>query len=180
MQAIVANDLAKTYGDVQALDGLSFSVERGTVFGLLGPNGAGKSTTVKILTTLSHPDSGRATVAGSDVLADPAAVRKAIGVVAQTQRRRHPGDRAREPAPAGPGVRARAAASSRRGSTRCSSQFGLADAADRLVRTYSGGMQRRLDVALALVHEPEVLFLDEPTTGLDPRSAPRCGTRSRG
>ena len=160
MQAILANDLAKTYsGGVQALDGLSFSVERGTVFGLLGPNGAGKSTTVKILTTLAHPDAGSATVAGSDVLADPAAVRQAIGVVAQTS---------------GLDLQATGRENLRlqgqlfglgggKLESRIDSlleQFGLADAADRLVRTLSGGMQRRLDVALALVHEPDVLFLD--------------------
>jgi ABC-2 type transport system ATP-binding protein len=168
MQAISADNLTKTYpGGVQALDGLSFAVERGTVFGLLGPNGAGKSTTVKILTTLAAPDSGSAGVAGSDVLADPAAVREAIGVVAQAS-----------------GLDLQATArenlrlqgqlfglGGRALESRIDSlleQFGLADAADRLVRTFSGGMQRRLDVALALVHEPQVLFLDEPTTGLDP------------
>jgi ABC-2 type transport system ATP-binding protein len=168
MQAIVANDLAKTYsGGVQALDGLSFSVEGGTVFGLLGPNGAGKSTTVKILTTLAHPDSGTATVAGSDVLADPAAVRQAIGVVAQTSGldlqatgRENLRLQGQLFGLGGGGLESRIDS--------LLEQFGLADAADRLVRTFSGGMQRRLDVALALVHEPDLLFLDEPTTGLDP------------
>jgi ABC-2 type transport system ATP-binding protein len=167
MNAIEASDLRKAYGDVQALDGLSFSVKRGTVFGLLGPNGAGKSTTVKILTTLSRPDSGTAFVMGHDVLGDPAEVRKAIGVVAQKS---------------GADIQATGRENLRlqgqvfglggRGlEERIESllaQFGLADAADRLVRTYSGGMQRRLDIALALVHGPQVLFCDEPTTGLDP------------
>ncbi len=168
MQAIDARDLTKTYpGEVQALDGLSFEVERGTVFGLLGPNGAGKSTTVKILTTLSRPDSGRAAVAGFEVLERPADVREAIGVVAQRsgadiqatglENLRLQGQLF------GPGGR-----ELERRIESLLEQFGLTDAAGRLVRTYSGGMQRRLDVALALVHEPEVLFLDEPTTGLDP------------
>jgi ABC-2 type transport system ATP-binding protein len=168
MKAISADNLTKSYpGGVQALDGLSFSVERGTVFGLLGPNGAGKSTTVRILTTLAHPDSGSASVAGSDVLGDPAAVREAIGVVAQTSGldlqatgRENLRLQGQLFGLGGRTLEARIDALLER--------FGLADAADRLVRTYSGGMQRRLDVALALVHDPEVLFLDEPTTGLDP------------
>ncbi|MFL5871211.1 MAG: ATP-binding cassette domain-containing protein [Solirubrobacterales bacterium] len=166
--AIEARDLTKSYGDeVQALDGLSFSVRQGTVFGLLGPNGAGKSTTVKILTTLSHPDSGSATVAGHDVLGEPAKVRDAIGVVSQKSS-------ADIQATGRENLRLQGQIfgmggfelESRIGSLL--NQFRLADAADRLVRTYSGGMQRRLDVALALVHSPHVLFLDEPTTGLDP------------
>ena len=168
MNAIEAVGLTKTYpGEVRALDDLSFSVERGTVFGLLGPNGAGKSTTVKILTTLAHPDSGGATVAGHDVLREPAAVREAIGVVSQR------GGLDRE-ATGRENLRLQGQVYGMGGPVlerRVQSlleQFGLGDAADRLVREYSGGMQRRLDVALALVHEPRVLFLDEPTTGLDP------------
>ena len=166
--SIEARDLTKSYGgDVLALDGLSFSVDEGTVFGLLGPNGAGKSTTVKILTTLSHPDSGSAAVVGSDVLAEPAAVRDAIGVVSQKSS-------ADIQATGRENLRLQGQIfgmggfelESRIGSLL--NQFRLHDAADRLVRTYSGGMQRRLDVALALVHSPQVLFLDEPTTGLDP------------
>ena len=167
MKAIEATGLRKSYDEVQALDDLSFSVESGTVFGLLGPNGAGKSTTVRILTTLSRADSGSATVGGHDVLAEPAAVREAIGVVAQRS---------------GADIQATGRENLRlqgqvfgRGGRELEAridglleQFGLSDVSDRLVRTYSGGMQRRLDVALALVHEPEVLFLDEPTTGLDP------------
>jgi ABC-2 type transport system ATP-binding protein len=167
VKAIEATGLRKSYDEVQALDGLSFSVESGTVFGLLGPNGAGKSTTVKILTTLSHPDSGSATVGGHDVLGEPAAVRGAIGVVAQRSG-------ADIQATGRENLRLQGQVFGRGGQeleSRIDSlleQFGLGEAADRLVRTYSGGMQRRLDVALALVHGPEVLFLDEPTTGLDP------------
>ena len=165
--AIEANGLVQRYGEVQALDGLDIHVEAGTVFGLLGPNGAGKSTTVRILTTLSVPDSGTARVAGYDVLTQPLKVRRAIGVVGQ----KHGSD------PEATGrenlvlqgelygisdVKARAAEMLER--------VGLADAADRQVKTYSGGMQRRLDVALGLIHRPQVLFLDEPTTGLDPEA----------
>jgi ABC-2 type transport system ATP-binding protein len=169
MSAIQAVDLVKTYGEVTALNGLSFEVTPGTIFGLLGPNGAGKSTTIKILTTLSRPTSGSATVAGIDVLRRPDAVRRAIGVVTQrastdpmaTGREnlllagRIYGLRGRE-------LKARA--------DQLLFRFGLADAANRVVRTYSGGMQRKLDVAMGLVHRPQVLFLDEPTTGLDPQA----------
>jgi ABC-2 type transport system ATP-binding protein len=167
---IEARDLVKTYpGDIRALDGLDLEVEAGTVFGLLGPNGAGKSTTVRILTTLSTPDAGSARVAGHDVLAEPVRVRHAIGVVGQ----KHGVDNdatGRENLVVqgefygitGAGLRQRVAESLER--------FGLADAADRLVKTYSGGMQRRLDVAMGLIHRPQVLFLDEPTTGLDPEA----------
>lgn len=168
MEAIGARSLEKTYpGDVRALDGLSFSTEEGTVFGLLGPNGAGKSTAVKILTTLSTPDAGEATVAGFDVLGEPAAVRKAIGVVAQ----RSGLDReatGRENLRLQGQLHDLGGGDLDRRVDELLEQFGLADAATRLVREYSGGMQRRLDIALALVHRPRVLFLDEPTTGLDP------------
>ncbi len=168
MKAIEAEGLKKTYpGGVRALDGLSFAVEQGSVFGLLGPNGAGKSTTVKILTTLAHPDSGSAAVAGHDVLDDPAAVREAIGVVSQkggldreATGRENLRLQGQVYGMGGPELERRVET--------LLEQFGLAGAADRLVREYSGGMQRRLDVALALVHTPQVLFLDEPTTGLDP------------
>jgi ABC-2 type transport system ATP-binding protein len=168
MSAIEAKDLVKEYpGDVRALDGLSFDVEPDTVFGLLGPNGAGKSTTVKVLTTLSRPDSGSATVAGHDVLRDAVKVRRAIGVVAQ----RSGVDKeltGRE------NLRLQGQVYGMRGRElekrvdELLEKLRLDDAADRLVRTYSGGMQRRLDVGIGLVHRPEVLFLDEPTTGLDP------------
>jgi ABC-2 type transport system ATP-binding protein len=166
--AIEAEDLFKTYaGDVRALDGLSFAVEEGTVFGLLGPNGAGKSTAVRIVTTLARPDAGSARVAGHDVLADPAKVRNAIGVVGQ----RAGADRE---ATARENLRLSARLHGMRGAEREAridellERFGLSEAADRIVRGFSGGMERRLDIALALVHRPRVLFLDEPTTGLDP------------
>ncbi|HXY80221.1 MAG TPA: ATP-binding cassette domain-containing protein [Gaiellaceae bacterium] len=168
--AVEAEGLVKTYPKgVRALDGVGFAVEAGTVFGLLGPNGAGKSTTVKILTTLTLPDEGRALVAGHDVVREPMRVREAIGVVGQKpgidpdatgrENLRLQGDLYGLP----PRVaRARA--------DELLERFRLADAARRIVRTYSGGMQRKLDVALGLVHRPEVLFLDEPTTGLDPEA----------
>ncbi|HTT52919.1 MAG TPA: ATP-binding cassette domain-containing protein [Streptosporangiaceae bacterium] len=168
--AIQADGLVKTYPKgIRALDGLSFSVTAGTVFGLLGPNGAGKSTTVKILTTLAQADSGRATVAGLDVRAEAAQVRQAIGVVAQRS--------GSDPTATGrenlvlsgriQGLRGRALGQR---ADELLSRFGLGGAAGRLVRTYSGGMRRRLDVAMGLIHRPAVLFLDEPTAGLDPES----------
>ncbi|MGW2620357.1 ATP-binding cassette domain-containing protein [Streptomyces sp. NPDC001500] len=167
--AVQARQLVKTYpGDVTALAGLDITVERGSVFGLLGPNGAGKSTAVKILTTLARPDSGSATVAGHDVLRHPDRVRRAIGVVAQNS--------GADPVATGRdnlrlqgrlyGVKG--AALDRR-VDELLERFALAEAARRQVKSYSGGMRRRLDVALGLVHRPEVLFLDEPTTGLDPQ-----------
>jgi ABC-2 type transport system ATP-binding protein len=165
---IETKDLAKEYaGGVRALDGLSFEVPAGTIFGLLGPNGAGKSTTVKVLTTLARPDAGQARVAGFDVLREPAKVRRAIGVVGQRSGvdRDLTGRENLELQGRLQGVRGRAL--DRRVSALLE-EFGLADAADRVSRTYSGGMQRRLDVAIGLVHRPQVLFLDEPTTGLDP------------
>jgi ABC-2 type transport system ATP-binding protein len=166
--AIEARELTKTYGkDVRALDGLGFTVEAGTVFGLLGPNGAGKSTTVKILTTLSRPDSGQATVAGVDVLAHPGRVRRAIGLVAQ----RSGVDleaTGRENLTLQGQVYGLRGAELRGRVGELLERFGLAEAADRVARGYSGGMQRRLDIAMGLIHRPRVLFLDEPTTGLDP------------
>ena len=168
MTAIEASGLTKTYPpDVQALDGISFTTQEGTVFGLLGPNGAGKSTTVKVLTTLAHPDGGTATVAGHSVLDAPAKVRDSIGVVSQK------GGLDRE-ATGRENLRLQGQVfgmGGRKLAQRIDEllvQFHLDDAGDRLVRGYSGGMARRLDVALALVHRPKVLFLDEPTTGLDP------------
>jgi ABC-2 type transport system ATP-binding protein len=166
--AIDAKGLVKTYpGDVRALDGLSLSVSAGTVFGLLGPNGAGKSTTVRILTTLSRPDAGTARVAGHDVLRDPSAVRRAIGCVGQRSGVDREATGVENLRLQGQihGLRGRSLAAR---AAELLEQFGLAGAAGRLVRTYSGGMQRRLDIAMALVHRPQVLFLDEPTTGLDP------------
>jgi ABC-2 type transport system ATP-binding protein len=168
--AIEARGLVKTYpGAVRALDGLDLAVEAGTIFGLLGPNGAGKSTTVKILTTLSRPDEGEARVAGLDVVRDPESVRKAIGVVGQK-----PGFDAeatgRENLELQAEIYGITGAARRTRAQELLDQLGLADAADRPAKTYSGGMQRRLDVALGLVHRPQVLFLDEPTTGLDPEA----------
>jgi ABC-2 type transport system ATP-binding protein len=168
--AIEAEGLVKHYpGDVTALDDLSFVVEEGTVFGLLGPNGAGKSTAVRIATTLARADSGSARVAGHDVATEAAQVRRLTGVVAQR------GGADRE-ATARENLRLSGRLHGipwRELDTRIDElleRFGLSDAADRIVRTFSGGMERRLDVALALVPRPRVLFLDEPTTGLDPAS----------
>ena len=164
---IEASDLRKQYGDVRALDGLSFDVAPGTIFGLLGPNGAGKSTTVKILTTLARPDDGEAKVAGHDVLSEPGRVRRAIGVVAQ----RSGVDRdltGRENVKLQGHLQGMRGRELDRRTDDLLEQFGLADAARRVARSYSGGMQRRLDIAMGLVHRPQVLFLDEPTTGLDP------------
>jgi ABC-2 type transport system ATP-binding protein len=166
---IQASGLVKIYGKVHALDGLDLAVPEGTILGLLGPNGAGKTTAVRILTTLIQPDAGTATVAGIDVTKDPAKVRAQLGLSGQYAAvdeyltgyenldmvgrlyglgRRPSKERARE----------------------LLEQFRLAEAGDRPVKTYSGGMRRRLDLAGALVAKPPVLFLDEPTTGLDPRS----------
>ncbi len=173
--AIEARQLVKTYAvhgrkhGIRALDGLDLSVPRGMIYGLLGPNGAGKSTTIKILTSLARPDAGSARVEGIDVLAQPGRVRHVIGVVAQRSGA-DPTATGRENlilqgrlyGLRGGSVRARA--------DELLDHFGLTEAARRLVKTYSGGMQRRLDVALGLMHRPEVLFLDEPTTGLDPEA----------
>lgn len=167
--AIQARELRKTYPpDVTALDGLSLYVQAGTIFGLLGPNGAGKSTTVRVLSTLTAPDSGSAEVAGIDVLADPVAVRRAIGVVGQKHGAAQEATGRENLVLQGElyGITGREL----RGRVqRALERFDLA-AADRPVKTYSGGMQRRLDIAMGLLHEPQVLFLDEPTTGLDPES----------
>ena len=173
--AIEAHQLVKTYAvhgnkhGIRALDGLDLAVPRGIIYGLLGPNGAGKSTAVKILTSLARPDAGSARVAGLDVLAQPGRVRHVIGVVAQRSGA-DPTATGRENLMLqgrlyglrGGSVRARA--------DELLDHFGLTEAAGRLVKTYSGGMQRRLEVALGLMHRPAVLFLDEPTTGLDPES----------
>jgi len=166
---VTASGLVKHFGDVHALDGLDLAVPEGTVLGLLGPNGAGKTTAVSILTTLLEPDAGTATIAGLDVRTQAGQVRERIGLSGQYAavdealtgyenldmigRLYHLGRK-----------RSRARA------TELLDRFALADAGDRPVKTYSGGMRRRLDLAGALVAEPPVLFLDEPTTGLDPRS----------
>ncbi len=167
--AIQARGLVKKYGDVTALDGVDISVPTGSVLGLLGPNGAGKTTIVRILTTLLRPDAGTAEVAGVDVLTNPRDVRRNLGLSGQYAavdeyltgfenldmigRLYHLGR-----------------SKSRERARELLAQFNLEDAADRPAKTYSGGMRRRLDLAGALVAAPPVLFLDEPTTGLDPRS----------
>jgi ABC-2 type transport system ATP-binding protein len=167
--AILARHVHKSYGEVHALDGLTFTVPSGTIFGLLGPNGAGKSTSVKVLTALTRPDSGRAEVAGADVLTAPQRVRRAIGVVGQ---RHGSADEAtgRENLVLQGTLCGLGRSELRRRSAELLDRFGLVDAADRIVRTYSGGMRRRLDLALGLLNRPRVLFLDEPTTGLDPEA----------
>ena len=167
--AVEAHGLRKAFGEVQALDGLSLAVPAGTVLGLLGPNGSGKTTTVSILATSLRPDAGRATVAGLDVVTDAARVRRVIGLAGQFA--------AVDPNLTGRENLRLIGRLSRLGRRQARARagelldsFGLNRAADRLVRGYSGGMRRRLDVAAALLHRPAVLFLDEPTTGLDPES----------
>ena len=170
MPAISVENLSKTYRNgVKALDGVSFAIEAGTVFGLLGPNGAGKSTTVRILATLTGPDGGSAQVAGCDVVAEPARVRRNIGYVAQDSGV----DRwakGRENLTLQAQLERVPTRELRRRVADLMERFDLSDASERLVNTYSGGMKRRLDIAMGLVHEPTVLFLDEPTTGLDPET----------
>jgi ABC-2 type transport system ATP-binding protein len=169
MDAIVVDGLEKSYKDVRALDGMTFSVPAGQVFGLLGPNGAGKSTTVRICVTLTREDGGRALVAGHDVRREAGAVRRSIGYVPQASGvdreatgRENLVLQARLQGMRGGDVDRRTA--------ELLELFGLAEKADALVKTYSGGQKRRLDVAMGLVHRPSVLFLDEPTTGLDPEA----------
>ncbi|WP_404352639.1 ATP-binding cassette domain-containing protein [Phycicoccus jejuensis] len=167
--AIEADDLVKTFGDFTAVDGVSFSVPEGTVFSMLGPNGAGKTTTVRMMTTLSRPTSGTARVAGLDVVRDADAVRRRMGLTAQSatvdelltgrENLRLVGDLY--------GLDRRTV---RRVADELLERFSLTDAATKVVKEYSGGMRRRLDLAASLVATPPVLFLDEPTTGLDPRS----------
>jgi ABC-2 type transport system ATP-binding protein len=171
---IEAHCLVKTYPApgktrIRALDGLTLSVPAGIIFALVGPNGAGKSTTVKILTTLAIPDEGTAVVEGIDVVADPARARRVIGVVGQRSGA-DPGATARENLVLQGHLYGMPSGAAKARADELLERFRLADAANRFVRTYSGGMQRRLDVALGLVHRPRVLFLDEPTTGLDPDS----------
>jgi len=169
---IQAEGLKKRYGDTQALDGVSFSVPAGTILGLLGPNGAGKTTAVRILTTLAQPDGGTATVAGIDVVRSPGEVRRHIGVAAQ--------DATLDPLLTGRQnlvlvgeLSDMGRAESRRRAIELLDRFELTFAADRVVKGYSGGMRRRLDLAASMMTRPPVLFLDEPTTGLDPVSRQR-------
>ncbi len=167
--AIVTEGLVKTFGDVRALDGVDLEARHGTVFGLLGPNGAGKTTAVRVLTTLLQPDAGSARVAGLDVVRDGAQLRELIGLAGQYAAVDENLTGAENLVMVGRlygAKRAQAKVRARELLTR----FDLVDAADRPVKTYSGGMRRRLDLAAALVARPPIIFLDEPTTGLDPRS----------
>src|SRR5712691_2086324 len=166
--AILAEGLSKTYGTIHALDGLDLVAEEGSVLGVLGPNGAGKTTTVRILTTLTRPDRGRAEVAGLDVVKHAATVRERIGLTGQYaavdelltgyENLKMFGQLSRLPG-----------AVAKRRAHDLLARFALEEAASRLVKTYSGGMRRRLDLAASLIISPPILFLDEPTTGLDPR-----------
>ncbi|MFE3074206.1 ATP-binding cassette domain-containing protein [Streptomyces sp. NPDC059247] len=167
--AIYAEGLVKTFGDVRALDGVDLDVPEGTVLGMLGPNGAGKTTAVRVLTTLLRPDRGTAFVAGIDVLKHPNEVRRSIGLSGQfaavdeyltgRENLRMVGQ-----------LYQMSGKAAKRRAGELLERFGLADAADRPAKTYSGGMRRRLDLAAALVVSPPVMFMDEPTTGLDPRN----------
>ncbi len=167
--AVNVRGLSKSFGDVIALDGLDIDVDAGTVLGLLGPNGAGKTTLVRILATLLRPEGGRATILGHNVVAEPLAVRRCIGLAGQFAAVDEELSGRENLEMIGrlyrlPGAEARTRAGE------VLERFGLTDAADRRVATYSGGMRRRLDLGASLVGRPPVLLLDEPTTGLDPRS----------
>jgi ABC-2 type transport system ATP-binding protein len=168
--AIEVRSLRRTFkGGVEAVRDIDLSVGRGEVFGFLGPNGAGKTTTVRMLCTLLPPTSGTASVAGIDVVADPAMVRQRIGVALQ-EIGLDPVQTGRELLELQCGLYGITGADARSRAEELLDLVGLSEAADRRTKTYSGGMKRRLDLASALVHSPEVLFLDEPTTGLDPAS----------
>ena len=167
--AIEAEQLVKHFGETVAVDGVSFSVPRGTVLGLLGPNGAGKTTTVRMMTTLTTPTSGTARVAGHDVVREPEAVRRSMGLTGQaaTVDELLTGKENLWLVGSLYGLDKQTI---QRQSDDLLERFSLTDAADRTIKTYSGGMRRRLDLAVSLIATPPVLFLDEPTTGLDPRS----------
>ena len=167
--AIEAEHLVKRFGDLTAVDDVSFTVPQGSVLGLLGPNGAGKTTTVRMMTTLSEPTSGTARVAGHDVVRDPEAVRRSMGLTGQaaTVDELLTG---RENLRLMGSLYGLPKAAIRRLSDELLERFSLTDAGDKIIKDYSGGMRRRLDLAVSLIATPPVLFLDEPTTGLDPRS----------
>ncbi len=165
--AIETFDLRRSFGEITAVDRLNLHVRQGAIFGLLGPNGAGKSTTIKMLTTLLAPSSGAATVAGHDIVNDPAAVRRSIGYVPQLVSA-DGALTAYENLHLSARLYGIPRAERSRRILEALEFMGLGDAAQRLVRTYSGGMIRRLEVAQAMLHRPAVLFLDEPTVGLDP------------
>jgi ABC-2 type transport system ATP-binding protein len=166
---VVAEGLVRRFGDIEAVAGIDLEIKAGEVFGFLGPNGAGKSTTVRMLTTLLRPTAGRATVAGHDVVKEADAVRRSIGVALQ-EAALDPLMTGRELLHLQAVLHGIGRSEARERADRLLVTVGLRKAADRRVGTYSGGMRRRLDLALALTHEPIVLFLDEPTTGLDPNS----------
>ena len=174
VDAVAARGLVKRYGATTALDGIDLEVPAGSVTAVLGPNGAGKTTAVRILATLTEPDDGHATVVGYDVRTQPAEVRRRIGLTAE--------DATVDPLLTGREnlvmlgeLHQLSRAEARNRATELLDDLSLGDAADRVVSGYSGGMRRRLDLAATLVGRPEVLFLDEPTTGLDPRGGTSCG-----
>jgi ABC-2 type transport system ATP-binding protein len=167
--AILAEGLTKSFGSTRALDGIDLRVDRGTVLGLLGPNGAGKTTAVRILTTLLKPDAGHAEVAGVDVVRHPEQVRQRMGLTGQYAAVDEVLTGRENLVMFGQLYRLSASSAKKR-AAELLERFDLADAADRSLKTYSGGMRRRLDLAASLIVAPPVIFLDEPTTGLDPRS----------
>jgi ABC-2 type transport system ATP-binding protein len=169
MNVVEANNIVKTFGDVVALEGVSIAIEEGMIYGLLGPNGAGKTTLIRVLTTLLKPDTGAASVAGIDVVADPVGVRHKIGLAGQFAA---VDDflTGRENVEMVGRLYNLSKEDAARQAEEVLTRIRLIDAADRPVRTYSGGMRRRLDLAASMVGRPQVLFLDEPSTGVDPGS----------